>query len=167
MIFALMGCKKIDKLTQFNMEYNENVVIPASTGVNLPFNITTDDRKTNSAYTFSVNDTRKDMIEEIKLTTLEADITSPTNSDFGFLKEIRVYISAEGLSETEIAWLDHVPANAGKHINLMVSNADLKEYIKKDEFSLRIQAKTDQNLSADQHIKIHSVFFVDAKVLGI
>ena len=117
------------------MEFNESVVIPSSTGINLPFNILTPDVETNSASTFSNNKTRKDLVDEIKLTKLELTIKSPTNADFSFLKSISVYISATGLPEAKIAYKDEVPANAGAVLTLDVSGVDLKEYIKADKMN--------------------------------
>jgi len=37
LLFTLLGCKKIDKLTQFNVIIDETAVIPSSTGMNLPY----------------------------------------------------------------------------------------------------------------------------------
>lgn len=164
-ILSILGCKKIDKLTQFEMEFNETVVIPSSTGINLPFNILTPDVETNSESTFEVNDTRKDLVEEIKLTTLTLTLTSPSNADFSFLKSVNIYISAEGITEAKIAWKDNVPSDISV-LNLEVTGVDLKEYIKKDKFSLRLNTETDEVLTSDHHIDIHSIFFVDAKILG-
>ena len=164
-ILSILGCEQIDKLTQFDMEFNETVVIHSSTKINLPFNILTPDIETNSNSTFESNDTRKDFIEEIILTTIDMTITSPSNADFSFLKSINVYISAEGLNEVKIAWKDNIPSDVTV-LNLNVTGVDLKKYIKKDEFSLRLNTETDEILTSDYHIKIHSIFFVDAKILG-
>ncbi len=163
---VLLGCKKIDKLTQFNMEYNETVVIPSSTGINLPFNLFTPDVKTNSESTFSVNDTRKDLIEEIKLTQLDLTLTSPSNGDLGFLKSIEIFLTADGLPEVKIAWKDNIPSSVDKYLELVTTTTDLKEYIKKDEFSLKVSIVTDEVLTSDHHIDVHSLFFVDAKISG-
>jgi hypothetical protein len=163
---SVLGCKKIDELTQFDMEFNETTVIPSTIGINLPFNIFTPDIETNSESTFEVNDTLKDFIEEIILTTLDLTITSPSNADFSFLKSINVYISTEGLNEVKIAWKENVPSEVTL-LNLDVTGVDLKEYIKADKFSLRLNTETDELLASDHHIDVHSVFFVDAKILGI
>jgi hypothetical protein len=165
-ILTIIGCKEIDKLTQFDMEFNETVVVPSSTGINLPFNILTPDVETNSESTFAVNDTRKDLVEEIKLTTLNLTLTSPSNADFSFLESISVFILAEGLSEAKIAWKDNIPDGIGTVLNLEITDADLKEYIKKDKFSLRLNTVTDEFLTSDHQIDVHSVFFVNAKILG-
>ena len=164
-IISIFGCNVIDKLTQFDMVFNETAVIPSSTGINLPFNILTPDIETNSESTFAVNDTRKDLVEEIILKTLDLRITSPSNADFSFLKSINLYISAVGLNEVKIAWKDNIPSDA-TILNLDVTGVDLKEYIKADKFSLRLNTETDELLASDYHIDIHSVFFVDAKILG-
>lgn len=166
-ILTTFGCKKLDKLTQFDMEFNETFVIPSSTGINLPINILTPDISTNSESAFAVNDTRKDLVEEIKLTTLTLTLTSPTNADFSFLKSISVYISAEGLTETKIAWKDNIPNDVGGVLVLELTGVDLKEFIKKDNFALRMNTVTDELLTSDHSIDLHSVFFVDAKILGI
>lgn len=163
---TISGCKKVDKLTQFDMEFNETVVIPSTAGVNLPFNLFTPDIQSNSESTFAVNDTRKDLVETIRLTRLDLTVTSPSNGDFSFLKSVEIFISAEGLAEEKIAWKNNIPSDANKHIELETSGTDLKEFIKKERFTLRLNTVTDELLASDHDINVHSIFSVDAKVLG-
>jgi len=167
LIASIYSCKTLDKLTQFNMDYDQSIVIPSSTGIDLPFNIQTPDVESNSESTFAVNDTRKDLIEKIQLTDLTLTLTSPSDADFGFLKSISIFISAEGLSETKIAWKEDIPDNPGTVLTLETTGVDLKEYIKKDKFSLRLNTVTDELITSDHHIDMHSVFFVDAQILGL
>ena len=164
--FYSSGCKKLDKYTQFNMAFDDSVVIPSSTGINLPLNILSQDVETNSESTFEVNDTRKDLVEEINLTALELTILTPSAEDFSFLKSITIFLNAEGLPETKVAWNDNVSSTVGKILSLEVNSADLKEFIKKDKFSLRVNTITDEILTSDYSINVHSVFYVDAKILG-
>jgi hypothetical protein len=161
-----MGCKQVDKLTQFNMEYNAEVVIPSSAGINLPFNLFTPDIESNSESTFAVNDTRKDLIEEIQLTSLGLTLASPPDRDFGFLKSIEIFVSADGHSEVMVAWKRDIPENTGQFLALETTGTDLKEYIKADEFKLRVNTITDEVIATNHEIDINSVFFVDAKILG-
>jgi len=165
-LFIISGCKEIDKLTQFEMEYNETVVIPSSIGGDLPFYLFALDMESDSETTFAVNDTRKDLIEEIILTRMDLTITSPSNGDFGFLESINIFITADGLPDVKIAWMDNVPADAGKSLSLETTNSDLKGFLKKESFSLKITTVTDEDIYTDHHIDFNSVFFVDAKVLG-
>jgi len=163
----LVSCKKKNKLTQFTMSYAQTVVIPSSTGVNLPFNIFTPDMTTNSESTFEVNNTRKDLIQVIKLTKLDLLISSPSNGNFQFLKSIEIYISASGLQEIMIAKKDNIPSDIGNYLNLDCLDNDLKEYIKKDQFKLRLNTVTDQIITSDYQILLGTKFFVDAKILGL
>lgn len=165
-LITFTGCKKIDKLTKFNMEFNETVVIPASTGINLPFNILTPNVETNSESTFAVNNTRKDLINEIRLTKLDLRITAPSNGTFSFVKSLSIFLSADGLSETKIAWIENVSSNVGNVLNLDVSGADLKEYIKKDKFTLRLNTVTDELITSDYQINVHAIYQVDAKLIS-
>ena len=167
LLVLFTACDKIDELTKFDMEYSQRATIPSSTGINLPFDVFTPEMETNSESTFAVNDTRKDLIEEIKLTDLELVMISPEEADFSFLNYIEVYISADGLEEILIANLDEVPEDAGNVITLDTSDTDLKEYIKKDEFSLRLNTVTDELMSTDHELEVNSTFFVDAKILGL
>ncbi|MEZ5002588.1 MAG: hypothetical protein R2730_06095 [Chitinophagales bacterium] len=162
-----LSCKLLDKLTQFNMEFDQEVTIPSSTVINLPFTIDTEDTETNSETTFEINDTRKDLVEEILLKQIDLTITSPSNKDFDFLKSVSIYISADGLEEMKVAWLDDIPDNPGNSLDLNKTNEDLKDFIKKDEFKLRLNTTTDQVITNNYKINIHTVFKVDANILGI
>ncbi|MBT9188204.1 hypothetical protein [Zobellia russellii] len=167
-VFAtLTSCDKLDELTKFDLDYNSQVTIPSSAGIDLPFDMFTPDMETNSDSQFEVNDTRKDLIEEIKLTKLELEITSPDDSDFSFLESIEIYISAEGLDEIMIASKEEVDENIGDVLDVDVIDVDLKEYIKKDKFNLRLNTVTDELISMDHEIDVNSTFFVDAKILGL
>jgi len=167
LILIASSCNKLEKLTQFQMQYTTSVVIPSSTGINLPINLFTPDIESNAESTFSLNNTRKDLIQEIKLTKLDLNISSPPNGNFGFLKSIAIFISAEGLSEIEIASKDNIPDNGGSFLSLDTKDVNLKEYITKDQFKLKLNTTTDQIINSDHHIDVQLTLFVDAKILGI
>ncbi|HIP48884.1 MAG TPA: hypothetical protein EYG92_07980 [Lutibacter sp.] len=163
----LNSCKAIDSLTQFTMEYDQvatiNATIPIPIGL---LNIPTPKITTNSESKFQSEDTHKDLVEQAILKTLELEITSPTNGDFNFLESIKVYISAADLDEILIASLINIPEGL-KVIELNSEGQNLEAYIKKDEISLRVETVTDEILTRDYDLKIHSEFFIDAKILGI
>lgn len=165
--FFAVACQEIEKFTEFNMKYDAAITIPKSTLLELPVTLATPDMETNAASEFAVNDTRKDLVEEITLTDLTLTITSPDGQTFSFLNSIEVYIDADGLDEIEIARLDVIDNNVGETISLKPTNQDLKEYIKKDKFSLRVKTVTDEAISKDVAIDIASNFFVNAKILGL
>lgn len=161
-----MACEKLDELTQFTISYDNSVTVPATAEINLPIDLQTPNVQTNSESTFSSNDTRKDLIEEIRLDLLILTIASPESSDFSFLESISIYLDAEGLPEIMIASAENIPDNIGSTLDLEVTENDLQEYIKKDEFKLLVTTVTDEIINEDHTIDIHSEFFVNAKILG-
>ncbi|MFM7021816.1 MAG: hypothetical protein ACKOXB_02475 [Flavobacteriales bacterium] len=167
LLLTLGACKKLDKFTQFNMDYTTSVVIPASNTIGLPLDLTSSDMTTNSESTFQNNDTRKDKIEEVRLTKMTATVSSPTGADMSFLKSVELFVKADGLEEKKVAWHDNVPDNVGTTLNLYVTDDDLKDYIKKEKISIRIKATTDKETYQDYTIDIYSLFRVNAKILGI
>lgn len=162
---GMFACKKLNKLTQFTMDYSETVIIPSSGPASLPLNLFTPDVETNSESTFAINDTRKDLIEFIELTDLTLLHKSPSSGDFSFLKSIEIYLSADDLAEVKVAWLDAITEEPGKSLTLNTSENNLMEYIKKDEFSLKVRTVTDETFLSDQQIQINTTFFVDAKLV--
>jgi hypothetical protein len=166
-VFLFSSCESLKELTRFEMDFNQSITIPASTGINLPFNIFTPDIETNSESDFSANKTSKDLVEQIKLKTLKLTVKSPSDGDLGFLKSISVYLSADDLPEIKIAWKDSIPLSAGGTLELDVSDADMQEYIKKDSFKLKLNTVTREMLGSDYQIDLYTVFFVDVKVLGL
>ncbi len=166
LILVVSSCDKLDELTKFDIDYDSQVTIESSTIVDLPFDVSTPDMETNSESEFEVNDTRKDLIEEILLKEITLTITSPETADFSFLESIEVYINAEDLDEILIASKTEIDETASV-LELDLTDTDLQEYIKKDSFTLRMNTVTDEAISQDHEIDVHSVFAVDAKILGL
>lgn len=166
-LFSFIGCKEVDELTQFSLDYNSEITIPSSTIIDLPVDILTPDVETNSSSKFENNNTNADLVESVYLTEMDLTITSPSNTDFSFLESIEVYIVAEGLEDVKIAWEDNVPKNTGDKLVLTTTEKDLKEFVKKDVFNLRVKTVTDEAITKEHTINAYTVFFVDAKVLGI
>jgi hypothetical protein len=163
LIFGLSSCKKLDELTKFDIKFNQEFTIQSGGNLNLPFDILTPDMTTNSEYEFELNDTRKDLVNEIKLKEMVLTIKSPESSDFSFLKSVSVFIKAEGLSELKLAWKESISDDIGNQLVMDVSSEDFKEYIKKDKFSIRVNTTTDKVIKNDHVIDIYSVYRVDAK----
>jgi allantoicase len=95
------------------------------------------------------------------------EIKPPSNGNFDFLKSIETFISAEDQPEARMAWKEVIPSNSDNLIELNTSSDDLQNYLKEDKFTLRVETVTDELITSDHTIDINSVFFVDAKILGI
>ena len=165
--FIFWQCKDLDKFTMFNMDFRESIIIQSSTGINLPFNVLTPDITTNSESTFASNKTRKDLVEDIRLKQLTLTITSPSSGDFRFLKSVVLYLNADGLPEVKIASKENIPSTQGNSLDLEVLDINLKEYIIKDKYTLRLNTVTDELISQDHQVEVYTQFRINAKLLGI
>lgn len=164
-VIAMTSCSKLEKYTQFTLKFNQEVTIPSTFGINIPFDISTPEITTNSKSSFEGYNTNGDLIETIKLTKLQLEVTEPTDADFSFMSAIEIFISAEGLTEKKIAWKTNIP-NDATVISLDLDNVDLQDYIKADKYKLRLNTTTDELMSVNHKLKISTEFFVDANVLG-
>lgn len=167
MAFSITSCELFDEATkaEFDMSFTSSVEIPSSTGLNLPFNLFTPEIETNSEATFGVNNTKKELVETVTLTSMNLTITSPNDQRFDFLDEITVYIKADGLDEIQIAYAENIPENIGNELELTLTGNNLRDYIVEDEFTLRVNTVTDQAITEDIDIKVDSDFNVIADVL--
>ena len=162
---VLFGCKK-GGFTQFDVEYETSFTIQNGTGISVPVSFLTPDIESNSEAEFEVNDTRKDKIQHITLTTLSLEITSPIGQEFDFLEDIELFISADGVDEILLAYVYNMENSVGNFINLTCSQSDFQEFIKQDKFTLRVRTVSDEYNLNDVEIKIKSTFNVDAKLIG-
>ncbi len=166
LIVLLNSCEKLDKYTQFDLNFTQQTTIQSSTPINLPFNLPTPSVTTNSEQTFKSNNTNKNLVDKIELTKLQITVLSPSGEDFSILKSIEIYINSPGLPETKIAWLNAVPTSQSI-ILLDLSGADLKDYIFADSFTLNVKTVTDELNTHDYKIEIKTTFNVNARILGI
>lgn len=167
-LFNLNACKKIDRLTQFNITIEEEIEVPSIIGINLPINIPTFAIHSDVNEQLEINDQKKERIERIFLEELHVSMISPADQDFNFLKAINIYISAENLSEILVAKEEDLKnENAQELLIHPIEDLDLTAYIKKDKIDLRVEIVTDETLFKKLNLSIKSIFWVDAKVLGI
>ncbi len=167
MLIALSSCDAIDELTKFDLDYEINFSIPPTTIINIPFDLITPDITTNSDASFESNNTRENLIESIKLKQLRLTLNAPDDGNFNFLKEVHVYIEAEGIDEVEIANVYDLENNDLSTLELDVLDEELKEFIKKDNYNLRVTTITDETINETHDITVSTIFRVDAEIFGI
>lgn len=166
-LFSVFSCNAIKKLEQFYIDYNTQAVFPANLPVNLPLTISSPDIATNSSQVFQNNNTNSKLIQNVTLSQLTLNITSPSGQTFSFLKNVSIYISSDNLPEVEIADKQDIPANVGDTLNLDVTGADLQAYIKASQIKIRIAGTTDQVTTSDINVNVYAKFFVQANLLAI
>jgi hypothetical protein len=164
-VLLLNSCKSIDKLTQFDIPLSQTITIPATLPIDIPFDIPTPPIVLNTETSFELNNTHKELIQEVYLSDLKMSVQTPVGEDFSILKSIEIYISADGESEEKIAWLNNVPEST--NIVLEMTKADIKRFIIKDNITLKVKTVTDEINTRKYEIKVDAIFRVNAKILGI
>lgn len=162
-ILVLSSCKK--KLTEFNIDYTSKVVVSSTFGQLVPFSIYTPEMETNAEYEFESNNTKKDHVDNIQLTQLKLDITSPDNQTFSFLNSVEVYISSPNNPERKVAFKESIPSNVGSQLICELVDIELQDYIKEETFKLRLKTVTDETIPEDVHIDVYTNFFVKARLI--
>lgn len=160
-VVGLAGCKK---LVSFKMDFDDTVTIPANAVINIPIDIIAQENTTNSEQEFSNNGTGTNLISKVVLNRLDLTIKNPVSANFNFLKSVQVYLSSPGLPEVLIAHREDVPATGLQELPLTCENTDLKEYIKKSTYSVRVKAVTDEAVTQNTDVNVHSQFQVDAGI---
>lgn len=105
---------------------------------------------------------RKEKILTAYVRQLQLTLTDTTHN-FAFAEKVKVFLSATGQGELQIASLDSIPADAGYSLLLNVSSADVKPYVVADKVKLRLQLLSDEALPQSREISISCRFFVSAK----
>jgi hypothetical protein len=135
------ACKKAsDKLEEFTtlrINSSTQFSIPPSIPVETLFSfVTPPTRNPNSSSNLLIN---RASLEKVTLT-----INNPGGQTFRFIKSIRFFLQADGLPEVEVANRLNINDSVGATLELDVTKAELKQYIKKETFRLRTELVTDE-----------------------
>lgn len=157
----ICGCNEIEEMLTFSVNDSTNIRIESASPLNLPLEIPTPAVTSNSSQEFENNNTRADLVRDVKLQQLKVTITQPSGKSFSFLKNIRIFISADEQSEIELASLDNISTNTGV-IELIPTQEKLDEFIKASTYDLRTQVTTDETLTQDVDARVDLKFQVTA-----
>jgi hypothetical protein len=160
------SCEELKDLLTFDIQHSQTFTMPAQLvlpGANLPGSPVA--VSTNSAESFENNNTRAELVKDVTLRKLVLTIQDPASEDFGFLKDVEIFIDADEAEEVRLAYLNDIPANAGKTLELTSTNAKLDKYLKAPAFTIRTRATVDEAVSQDVTIKTDMTFKVTADPL--
>jgi hypothetical protein len=162
-LFALfiVSCTVVDKLLTFTISNQTSFKIESGLPLNLASEIITPDVTTNSSAVFENNNTKADLVKDVKLNELKLTITDPSNKTFSFLKSIHLYISTDATDEIELAYLEDINS-ASNTINLICTTQKLDKYIKAPTYKLRAKAVIKETVTQDITVKSDMEFRVTA-----
>ncbi|MFV5695730.1 hypothetical protein ACM55G_09875 [Flavobacterium sp. LB3P122] len=162
-IFGLLAlsCNIIDNLLTFSINNETSVTIPAGIPVNIPFELSRD-TPSNSSTVLENNNTKAELVKDVRLKEMKLTITDPTDKSFSFLKSIHMYISSsDGSDEIELAFFDDINSTSNI-INLTCTPEKLDKYIKASSFKLRVKVVTKETNTQNVTIKTNMKFQVTA-----
>ncbi len=96
---------------------------------------------------------------------MRADHYIAARQKLSFLKSLDLYLEAPNVPEVQIASRTDIPANIGSELEMEVTSTELLNYLKQDNFTLRIAAETDELSAQDVDIDAKMVFRVTAAPL--
>jgi hypothetical protein len=158
---VLSSCNAVDNLLTFNISNQTSIKINSNSPINLPSEIITPDVTTNSSTEFKNNNTKADLVKDVKLKSLKLTIDSPEGKTFTFLKSVHLYISTTNSDEIELAYQDNINSSSNM-IDLVCTDKRLDQYIKADNYKIRTQVTLKETLTQDVTIKANMDFKVTA-----
>ncbi len=119
--------------------------------------------QSNLQKTLDDNNANLDDIQSISLKRAELTMINPGTQNFNIISKMYGSMSATGLAETQVAYLDPVPSNVTE-ITLNSDGADLVEYLKKSEVNFRVSGVTTGPNTVRDTLSVKLFFTVKAKI---
>lgn len=157
----IFGCDDIEKMLKFNINDKTAIRIESTSPFNLPIEIPTPDVTSNSQQQYENNNTRADLVQDVRLEQLKLSISYPDAKTFSFLKSIRIFISSDQNNEIELAALENI-ATGTNTIELIPTNQKLDAYTKASSYNLRTEVTTRETLTESVDIQVDLKFLVTA-----
>ncbi len=159
--FLLLGCEAVEDLLTFQVNDRAMVRIESAAPLGLPLDIVTPEVTTNSQEEYKNNNTRAELVKDVKLQELKLTITAPSGRTFSFLKDIRIFISTTTENEIELASLENI-SSVTQTIELNPTREKLDAYAKASSYNLRTQVTTDEALTEAVDLQVDLKFRVTA-----
>lgn len=159
------SCKKVEDLINFGFNIKTDFSLPPNIPINTPFDIPSIPLDYNSSETFEQNNTRADLVREIKLEYIQLLITAPAGQDFTFVKDIELRLTLDGKDPKLVAWKYDVSDATGQELNLDVTQDALDEYLKSENVGFSLKVTNDKlttkeiKISSDIRVRVKANVF--------
>lgn len=163
LLLLFVSCEKINDLLTFEITSSETIKIPASGLIDAPF-IAPVPVPVNSQQSFENNNTKADLVRDVRLVKLKLTIVDPAAENFDFLDNIKIYIGTSGEDRVLLASLDKVPTGVST-IELVSANEQLDNYLKASSYTLYTEVGLRSNVAHELTVQADSRFKVTADPL--
>ena len=158
---VVTGCDEVEDLLTFHFSDRTDIQIQSTSPLNLPVEVGTPSVTSSSQQQFQNNNTRAELVRDVKLEQLTLTLVSPSGKTFSFLKTIRIYISSDEGNEILLASLEDISSSLAT-LELIPTTEKLDVYAKSPTYSLRTVVTTDETLTEDIDVQIDLKFRVTA-----
>lgn len=100
-----------------------------------------------------------DLIKSSTIKSVTINLVSPDPGNFNWAKSAKVFMTAEGQPEKEIASVTDVPDGL-QNLEIPSLDVDLTEFIQGGSFSFRVEASTDEAIPVDHEVTVTTVINV-------
>ena len=163
-LVIMCSCNNL-KHFKFTEDFNTTATLPHQAIIVGTSSVVSPDIPTNIAALLKQNNTRSDLVESAKLDSMTLTITAPAGQNFAFLQGAHIFIVADGQSDVEIAYRNNV-SDQTAILNMDIDDVELKTYLLKDSFQMKIVTTNGQTISSDLTINIHLKVRFEANVLA-
>jgi hypothetical protein len=163
LLLFFVSCEKINDLLTFEITSSDTIKIPASGLINTPI-VAPVPVPVNSQQTFENNNTKAELVRDVRLVKLTLTIVDPAAENFNFLNNIKIYIGTSGDDKVLLASLDKVPTGVST-IELVSGNGQLDKYLKAPSYTLYTEVGLRANVARELTVQADSRFKVTADPL--
>ena len=122
-VLLFTACGDKSNTINFNLAYSCSTTITASFGSNIPFEVKSSNVVTDIQTEANINKTEPQLITSVTAIQLQVLVTSPAGSNFDYLKDMSLYIEAEGQPKKLIGKLTELTEDGSAIKTLTIENA--------------------------------------------
>jgi hypothetical protein len=155
-------CDKIEDLITFELDYTDSISVPPFPLTDTLIGFFTPETSTGIQDALFSNGSTRDLLKTVSLQELSIAITNNTSINLSAIKMIEIWIKANNEPKKKIAFNNNVPESTGKTLELETIGDNIKEYLSKENYQLRIDFELRDPLTEALDLEIVSVFEITA-----
>jgi len=161
----LTSCGALSELTKVPMPLTQTITIPAIPIAGAMPSITTPDIKVNIDSVLTSSGMSKNLIQSIKLSSMDFTLTSPSDKDLSFLSSVKVSLLYGSAAPIELASTSSTVSTGTTVMPFTVKDVDLKDYLSK--FNLKVTGTTNKPTTVPYTVTLNMKLIIDLNILGL
>ena len=165
LLFWFCSCNKVeDTFLRFDIDQTYEMTIPIIPFDSIQAPVPTPDITNTFDQAFEANSTRADKVRDIKLSKLKFTIVTPVEKDFSFMKDVELFLAAQGVETTLIAFKFDIPVEVGNVLELETTGENLDKFKNIGSYNFVVNVVTRAPVDEPIDVKADMIFKVTADV---